>query len=39
METPAPVDISKLKSYGFKSKYSIEDTIKKLVNYYKKQIV
>lgn len=29
------LDISKLKSYGFTSKYSIEDTVKKLVDYYK----
>jgi nucleoside-diphosphate-sugar epimerase len=29
------LDVSKLKSYGFETKYSVEDTIKKLVKYYK----
>ena len=30
------LDISKLKSYGFKNRYSIDDAVKKLVDYYKK---
>jgi len=29
------LDVSKLKSYGFTAKFSVEDAIKKLVNYYK----
>lgn len=31
------LDISKLKSYGFEKKYSIDDAVKKLIEYYKKE--
>jgi nucleoside-diphosphate-sugar epimerase len=31
------LDITKLKSYGFKSEYSIESMVEKLVRYYKKK--
>jgi nucleoside-diphosphate-sugar epimerase len=30
------LDITKLKSYGFESKYKVEDVVAKLVNHYKK---
>lgn len=30
------LDVTKLKSYGFETKYSIEDTVKRLVAHYKK---
>jgi nucleoside-diphosphate-sugar epimerase len=32
------LDISKLKSYGFESRYSIDDIIEKLTHYYKNKI-
>lgn len=31
------LDISKLKSYGFEKQYSIDDAIKKLIEYYKRE--
>lgn len=32
----AYLDVSKLESYGFKTQYSMEDIVKRLVSYYKK---